>query len=185
MPTAKAPAKKTTKKPAAKKPAVKKAVAHKAPAHKVATHKPTVVHAAPKPIHEQLGPREKYHFAVGKRKSAIARVRYYELGTGEMVVNGKTPEQYFAFASWSEQAKAPLTLTGWAKGRWSVKTHGGGTHGQAHATSHGIARVLLQLDPALRPALKAAGMLTRDARVKERKKYGLKRARRAPQWQKR
>lgn len=182
MPTAKTPAK---KKPAAKKPAVKKTVVHKAVAHKAPAHKPVVHAAHPAPVHEQLAPRETYTFAVGKRKRAIARVRYYALGTGEMVINGKTLEKYLSFDSWIEQAKYPLTLTGWAKGRWSIKVNGGGTHGQAHATAHGITRVLLLLDPALRPTLKAAGLLTRDARIKERKKYGLKRARRAPQWQKR
>lgn len=186
MPTAKAPAK---KKVAAKKPVAKKPVAHKAPAHKAVVHKETahapVAHTVPASIQEQLTPRETYTFAVGKRKRAIARVRYYTLGTGEIVINGKTLEKYLSFDSWIEQAKYPLTLTGWAKGRWSIKVNGGGTHAQAHATSHGISRVLLLLDPALRPTLKAAGLLTRDARIKERKKPGLKRARRAPQWQKR
>ncbi len=185
MPTAKAPAKKSAaKKPTVKKTAVKKAVTHKPVAHKEVAHK-AVVHAAPASVQEQLTPRETYTFAVGKRKRAIARVRYYTLGTGEIVINGKTLEKYLSFDSWIEQAKYPLTLTGWAKGRWSIKVNGGGTHAQAHATSHGISRVLLLLDPALRPTLKAAGLLTRDARIKERKKPGLKRARRAPQWQKR
>ena len=197
MPTAKVPA----KKPVIKKATIKKTVAKKSTAHPArhaspgvaggkpgvhkAAHKAGVQAVHPAPVHAQLAPREKYTFAVGKRKTAIARVRYYELGTGEIVVNGMTPEKYFAFGSWVEQSRYPLVLTGWAKGRWSIKVNGGGTHGQAHATAHGITRVLLLLDPALRPTLKAAGLLTRDSRIKERKKPGLKRARRAPQWQKR
>ena len=191
MPTPKAPIK---KKPVAKKPVLKK-VAPK----KVAVHKPVVkpasphasrggkaVHVAePAAVEQQLAPREKYEAAVGKRKSAIARVRYYPLGSGEIVINGLTVDKYFGFKPWADQSTYPLTLTGWTKGRWSVKATGGGKHGQAHAMAHGITRVLLLLDSGLRPALKADGLLTRDARVKERKKPGLKRARRAPQWQKR
>ncbi len=196
---------KTTKKPAAKKaakpasphassrggkPAVKKAAPHKAAVHKAVHAKPTVTHdAKPHVVVAAVVPdaikREEYMSSVGKRKTAIARVRYYKLGTGEMQVNGMTLEKYFGYTPWVDEAKGSLAATGWAQGRWSIKVQGGGKHAQAHAIRHGIARLLILLDPALRAVIKPHGFLTRDARVKERKKYGLKRARRAPQWQKR
>lgn len=186
MPT-KAPAKKpVAKKSAAKKPAVKKAVAHKV-ATKHVVHKPHVASIAPSApaVAAAMQTREQYQASVGKRKTAIARVRYYKLGTGEIVVNAMTLEKYFGYLPWAEEARSPLLKTGWTQGRWSIKAQGGGKHAQAHAIRHGIARMLIVLDPALRPVVKPLGFLTRDARVKERKKYGLKRARRAPQWQKR
>jgi small subunit ribosomal protein S9 len=172
-----------------KKPAVKTTV-HK-PAKKafkkvaaelVIEHvKPVVV----APDITQQVKREKYEFSVGKRKSAIARIRYYTLGTGEVVVNGMALDAYFPFYSLRETARHALQLSGWQTGRWSIKITGGGKSSQAQAAAHGMAKLLQQIDPNLRPVLKKSGLLTRDARVKERKKYGLKRARRAPQWQKR
>ena len=202
-----------TKAPAKKKPVAKKAVTHPASsADKKPTVKKVAAHkAAPKHVTHPASPAgrkahvasvasvapsapaiaaavksfEKYQGTVGKRKTAIARVRYYALGTGEIVVNGMTLEKYFGYLPWVEEARSPLGKTGWAQGRWSIKAQGGGKHAQAHAIRHGIARMLILLDPALRPVVKPLGFLTRDPRMKERKKYGLKRARRAPQWQKR
>ncbi len=175
---AKAAAKKSTKHTAAGgKIVVKKAV--KKVVHKTALPKVEALHTVAMPA------REAYQATVGRRKTAVARVRYYKLGTGEIVVNNLPVEKYFGYFTWQELAKRPLTIANWQTGRWSIKVHGGGIPAQAHAMAHGIARMLQTLDGDLRASLKKAGMLTRDARVKERKKYGLKRARRAPQWQKR
>lgn len=194
MPTKALPKKPAVKKaathpasPAGKKPTLKKAAVKKVVAHKHVIHKPHVASVAPSApaIAAAVQSRESYQASVGKRKTAIARVRYYKLGTGEIVVNAMTLEKYFSYLPWVAEARSPLLSTGWTQGRWSIKTHGGGKHAQAHAIRHGIARMLIVLDPALRPVVKPLGFLTRDARVKERKKYGLKRARRAPQWQKR
>lgn len=129
-----------------------------------------------------------YSYAVGRRKSASARVRLYantEEKDGNVVVNGKPLESYF---SESEAAivRGPLSvIDAEAGGHFTVKVVGGGVHSQAEAVRHGIARILVSLRPDLRGVLKANGYLTRDPRVKERKKPGLKRARRAPQWSKR
>jgi small subunit ribosomal protein S9 len=131
-------------------------------------------------------PTGQYHQAVGRRKSAIARVRLYP-GTGEFVVNGKESREYFGGRDLHQiTVLSPLRLTNTAdRFLVSVKVVGGGVSGQAGAIRHGIARALTRFDPELRPALKKAGLLTRDARVKERKKVGLKRARKAPQYTKR
>ncbi|MFA6587677.1 MAG: 30S ribosomal protein S9 [Patescibacteria group bacterium] len=174
--------KKKVAKPAPKKAGIKK-ISVKKP--KVETLKVQVDLPNFEQKIQALPPREKYLFAVGKRKRAIVRVRYYDLGTGEIIVNDMTLEKYFGFQPWIDLAREPLNLTGWQKGRWSIKAQGGGKAGQAFAVGHGMSKMLLQIDPTLRPTLKSAGLLTRDARIKERKKYGLKRARRAPQWQKR
>lgn len=131
-------------------------------------------------------PSGQYHQAVGRRKSAIARVRLYP-GTGEFVVNGKDSRDYFGGRDLHQiTIFTPLRLTNTAdRFMVSVKVVGGGSSGQAGAIRHGIARALTRFDPELRGALKRAGLLTRDARVKERKKVGLKRARKAPQYTKR
>jgi small subunit ribosomal protein S9 len=131
-------------------------------------------------------PTGQYHQAVGRRKSAIARVRLYP-GTGEMVVNGKESREYFGGRDLHQiTVFTPLRLTNTAdRFTVSVRVVGGGVSGQAGAIRHGIARALTRFDPELRPALKKAGLLTRDSRVKERKKVGLKRARKAPQYTKR
>jgi small subunit ribosomal protein S9 len=126
-----------------------------------------------------------YLFAVGKRKTAIARIRLYRKGNGQIVINGKSYKEYFPTPSWQSCVLQPLNVTGFATGDFSIKVSGGGVQSQAESIRHGIARALLLHDPQMRKVLKPAGLLTRDARVKERKKYGLKRARRAPQWQKR
>lgn len=127
-----------------------------------------------------------YLFAVGRRKEAIARVRYYsEDGKGEIAINKKPLETFFPHPSLRAIVRMPLELVHLSEGHFSIKTHGGGIRGQAESIRLGISRILVKFRPELRGELKRSGFLTRDARVKERKKYGLKRARRAPQWQKR
>ncbi|GIK74098.1 MAG: 30S ribosomal protein S9 [Chloroflexota bacterium] len=126
-----------------------------------------------------------YVEAVGRRKEATARVRLYA-GAGEIVVNDKPVDVYFGRALDQMILRQPLALTGTeASFNISVKVSGGGESGQASAVRLGIARALVEQDANLRPSLKAAGFLTRDAREKERKKPGLKRARKAPQYTKR
>ena len=123
--------------------------------------------------------------ATGRRKEAICRVRLLE-GTGKWEINGRPFEDYFPSATHRMIVSEPLRLTS-TEGRYDIvcKIEGGGTSGQAGALRHAISRALLDLDPDLRPALKKAGFLTRDAREKERRKYGLKKARKAPQYSKR
>ncbi|MCC7354750.1 MAG: 30S ribosomal protein S9 [Anaerolineae bacterium] len=130
-------------------------------------------------------PEERYVEGVGRRKRATARVRLVP-GTGTMVVNDKPVEVYFPRQHDAFNATAPLRVTG-NEQRYdvSVKVEGGGPSGQAGAVSHGLARALVARDETLRKALRQAGLLTRDPREKERKKYGLKRARKAPQYTKR
>jgi len=127
----------------------------------------------------------RYYYGTGRRKEAVAQVRLYP-GTGTIVVNGKPAEQFFSREIDLVRARSPLQATGMAD-RFSVmvRVTGGGVTGQAEAVRHGIARALLEADPELRPTLRKAGFLTRDPRVKERKKPGLKRARKAPQYTKR
>ena len=126
-----------------------------------------------------------YVEAIGRRKEVTARVRLYA-GTGDIVVNDKPVDVYFGRALDQMILRQPLALTGTeASVNISVKVSGGGEGGQASAVRLGIARALIEQDANLRPALKAAGFLTRDARAKERKKPGLKRARKAPQYTKR
>ena len=124
-------------------------------------------------------------YGTGRRKSSVARVRLVP-GNGQIVVNGKDSKDYFCKKTLEMIIRQPLVLTE-TEGRFDVlvNAHGGGTTGQAGAVRLGIARALLKADPEFRPALKRAGVLTRDSRMKERKKYGLKGARRAPQFSKR
>ncbi len=128
-----------------------------------------------------------YYEAVGRRKSATARVRLYPAGeTAEIIVNGKPLDDYFPRLQDRLRLTEPLRLVEMeGKFNVSVLAKGGGISGQADAVRLGIARALIVADPTLRPVLKKAGLLTRDARVKERKKPGLKRARKAPQYTKR
>lgn len=127
-----------------------------------------------------------YYQATGRRKTATARIRLYPGGTGKIVVNGKEVENYFARASDVSHLKEPLAATATAeKFDVSVVVVGGGITGQSGAVRHGIARALVEADPDLRPTLRKSGFLTRDPRAKERKKPGLKRARKAPQYTKR
>jgi small subunit ribosomal protein S9 len=123
--------------------------------------------------------------ATGKRKSSVARVILRQ-GSGNIEVNKRSLEEYFPRSYLQSVAKQPLTQTGY-EGNVDVRirVHGGGISGQAAAVRHGIARALCDVDPALRPELKRRGMLTRDARVKERRKAGLKKARKRPQFSKR
>ena len=124
-------------------------------------------------------------YGTGRRKSSVARVRLVP-GNGQIVVNGKDSKDYFCKKTLEMIIRQPLVLTE-TEGRYDVlvNAHGGGTTGQAGAVRLGIARALLKADPEFRPALKRAGFLTRDPRMKERKKPGLKAARRAPQFSKR
>ena len=121
----------------------------------------------------------------GRRKTSVARVRIMA-GKGNFTVNGRDIEDYFGYETLKMIARSPLTLTE-TLGKYDVfvNVHGGGYTGQAGAIRHGIARALVKADEELKPALKKAGFLTRDPRMKERKKYGLKKARRAPQFSKR
>ena len=121
----------------------------------------------------------------GRRKNAVARVRI-QLGEGKILVNDKDPLAFLGRRVLELAALAPLRVTS-TKRKFDISVHvaGGGNSGQAGAIAHGIARALIGYDPDYRPALKKAGLLTRDARMKERKKYGLKRARKAPQYTKR
>jgi small subunit ribosomal protein S9 len=128
----------------------------------------------------------RYFYAVGRRKSATAQVRLYPEGTGRVVVNNKAVDDYFSRPMDLVTIARPLQATG-HEGTFdiSVVVNGGGVTGQADAVAHGVARALLEYDEELRPTLRRGGYLTRDARVKERKKPGLKRARKAPQYTKR
>jgi small subunit ribosomal protein S9 len=125
------------------------------------------------------------YYGTGRRKSSVARVRLVP-GNGNIVVNGREIENYLSSAALREVVKQPLSATE-TLGNYDVlvNVNGGGFTGQAGAIRHGIARALLQADPEYRATLKPEGLLTRDARMKERKKYGLKGARRAPQFSKR
>ncbi|GGJ00828.1 30S ribosomal protein S9 [Alicyclobacillus cellulosilyticus] len=125
------------------------------------------------------------YWGTGRRKHSVARVRLVP-GDGRIIVNHRDVDEYFPLKTLKIIIQQPLQLTG-TLGRYDVyaNVYGGGYSGQAGAIRHGIARALLKVDPELRPTLKKAGMLTRDARMKERKKYGLKAARRAPQFSKR
>ena len=126
-----------------------------------------------------------YFYGTGRRKSSVARVRVYN-GTGKITINDRDIDDYFGLETLKLITRQPLALTGTAdKFDIVCRVAGGGVTGQAGAIRHGIARALLQYDENLRPALKKAGLLTRDPRMKERKKYGLKGARRAPQFSKR
>ena len=130
--------------------------------------------------------KKPYVYGTGRRKSSVARVRLYENGTGSITINGRDIDDYFGLDTLKLITRQPLNLTDLIGKVDVVATvAGGGVTGQAGALRHGISRALLELNPELRSALKQAGYLTRDPRMKERKKYGLKAARRAPQFSKR
>ncbi len=126
-----------------------------------------------------------YFYGTGRRKSSVARVRLYA-GTGKIVINDREIDDYFGLETLKLIVRQPLNLTG-TLDKFDIvcRVAGGGVTGQAGAIRHGISRALLQHDAELRATLKKAGLLTRDPRMKERKKYGLKGARRAPQYSKR
>ena len=129
--------------------------------------------------------QQHYYYAIGKRKTSVAQVRLYT-DSGANQVNGKPLEEFFPWDSWQQLINQPMDVTG-AHGQFRIvaKIRGGGVVSQAGALRHGIARALQIADPSLRTPLKRAGLLTRDSREKERKKYGLARARKAKQWTKR
>ena len=130
--------------------------------------------------------KKQYQYGTGRRKASIARVRVYEGGTGSITINGRDIDDYFGLDTLKLIVRQPLVATE-LLGKVDVvcTVAGGGVTGQAGAIRHGISRALLGVNPELRATLKAAGFLTRDPRMKERKKYGLKAARRAPQFSKR
>ena len=130
-------------------------------------------------------PEQNYYYGTGRRKTSVARVRVY-MENGPVIVNGKPMEDVFNWNSWQDVIMEPFKVTETA-GQFRVvaKVSGGGVVSQAGALKHGISRALIVADPSLRAPLKKAGLLTRDAREKERKKYGLKRARKAEQYSKR
>lgn len=128
-----------------------------------------------------------YYYGMGRRKTAVARVRLFPNGDGTIVVNGRSAQAYFGpRESINSTLVAPLRLLEIAEQyNMTIRVVGGGTSGQAGAIRHGVARALLRVNPEWKPALRKAGYLTRDPRMKERKKPGLKRARKAPQYTKR
>jgi len=152
----------------AAKPAVHHAAAHAAPAHKPAAAK-----------------SHRYTEAVGRRKTAIARVRIIPGGTGKMTVNGKTPAQYFTLPRLVQDARSPIDQLKLTEYDVTVNVTGGGIHAQAGAVRLGLSRAIIAKEPDWKPRLRTMGFLTRDSRMVERKKYGLNKARRAPQWAKR
>lgn len=127
-----------------------------------------------------------YYEGTGRRKTAVARVRLYPGGDGSITVNGKSAKEYFGLDTLVAQAQSPLRLLDVINQfNVTVRVVGGGLSGQAGAIRHGLARALVRANEEWKSALRNAGFLTRDPRVKERKKYGLKRARKAPQYTKR
>ena len=130
--------------------------------------------------------KRQYQYGTGRRKTSIARVRVYEGGTGSIIINGRDIDDYFGLDTLKLIVRQPLVATDLV-GKLDIicTVKGGGVTGQAGAIRHGISRALLGINAEYRATLKAAGFLTRDPRMKERKKYGLKAARRAPQFSKR
>ena len=130
--------------------------------------------------------KKPYHYGTGRRKSSVARVHLFPNGTGSITINGRDIDDYFGLETLKLIVRQPLDTTDLLGKVDIVATvTGGGVTGQAGAIRHGISRALLEMNAEYRPALKAASFLTRDPRMKERKKYGLKAARRAPQFSKR
>lgn len=172
--------KKTTKKTSPnKKPTTKKAPTKKTPTK--AAKKPEVIKEPVKKL-----PTKEYLRAIGRRKRSVAQVRLFKSGKGDILINEKDYKIYFPVLSLQVMVKEPLKAAG-QEGTldFYIKVAGGGIKGQAEAVRLGIARALVQLNPTLKKSLKKPGYLTRDPRKKERKKPGLKGARRAPQWSKR
>lgn len=134
----------------------------------------------------QAETKQQYFYGTGKRKTAIAKVRLYPGEGGSVVVNGKPMEEYFNWAPWQVIIREAFQVTDTAnRFQVVVQVIGGGVHAQAEAIRHGIARALVVSDESMKVPLRRAGFITRDSRIKESKKYGLKRARRAPQYTKR
>ncbi len=178
MPTKTTTTKKTTKPRAPRKTAAKPAAAH---AKKAAEPKAE----AAKTAEVQHLPKGEYVFATGRRKTSIANVRLFS-GKGESIVNKKPFATYFGYTIYQNEVNRPFEVTGLVNHYHFVcSVNGGGPHSQAQALRHGISLALSRISPEVRKVLKKNGYLTRDDRQKERKKPGLKRARRAPQWAKR
>lgn len=170
-----------TAKESAKKETKPRAHAARPAHHAHGAHPP---HAAAHAAHAAQ-PKRRYTEAVGRRKTAIARVRIFK-GGGKVSVNGKDIKGYFALPRLLAAAIAPLTELNLAKDfDVTVTVRGGGISAQAEAVRHGLSRAIIIETPTWKPRLRAMGYLTRDSRMVERKKYGLKKARRAPQWAKR
>lgn len=130
--------------------------------------------------------QQRYHYGTGKRKCAIARVRLYADDPGPVIVNGKPLDEYFNWEPWQLILNQAFQVTDTVnRFRVVAKVSGGGVNAQAEAIRHGIARALVAFDQDLKVPLRRHGLMTRDSRIKESKKYGLKRARRAPQYTKR
>lgn len=173
-------AKKAPAKPHAAKPKAKKE------AKETAEQKAVVFEAKVEAKEAEADGKKQYYTAIGRRKQATAIVRLYKNGSGSVTVNGKPLKNFFSWEVWENTVTAPLKAVGQAdKLDVVVTVRGGGLRGQADAVRHGISRALLMFNPVFRRGLKKIGFLTRDSRVKERKKYGLKKARRGPQWAKR
>lgn len=137
----------------------------------------------PKKVAKKVG---RYFEAIGRRKTAVSRVRLQSQGQKEFLINDQSLEKYFPTLELQQIVKEPLEkMNCLADFRISIKVKGGGLHAQAEAVRHGITRALIKCKPEFHRRLKKTGFLTRDSRMRERKKFGLKRARRAPQWQKR
>ena len=178
----------TTAKPKVAKPAARKP---RALSKKKETEETAVVshEATPREHHvaheKPATPKGRYVFATGRRKTAVANVRLFS-GAGEHAVNKKPLPSYFQYSYHQEEVLKPFQLTGLGSDYYFTSSiSGGGAHSQAQALQHGIATALAQVSPEIRKVLKKNGLLTRDDRKKERKKPGLKRARRSPQWAKR
>lgn len=141
---------------------------------------------AEKRVKSTLKSKKIQFFGTGRRKSAVARVRLLPNGNGTIVINGRNIDEYFDLETLKLIVRQPLEFTNTTtKYDIMVNVNGGGYAGQAGAIAHGISRALITAEENLRPELKKAGFLTRDSRTKERKKYGLKKARKAPQFSKR
>lgn len=165
----------------------KEATPSKVPSKAIKAHKlPVTKKETPIISAKKIGEKKKdYFYGVGKRKAAIAQVRLYPKG-GEIKVNDKDWQNYFSYFELQKIVVAPLELVGQKELlSANIKVYGGGFRSQAEAVRHGLTRALIAFDETLKPTLRAAGYVTRDPRVKERKKPGLKRARRAPQFSKR
>ncbi len=129
---------------------------------------------------------QQYYYGTGKRKTSIAKVRLYLDDGGPVLINNKPMDEYFNWKPWQDEVLEPFKVSDTVnRFRVVVRVLGGGVHSQAHAIRHSIARALVVYDETLKVGLRRAGLITRDARIKESKKYGLKRARRAPQYTKR
>lgn len=153
----------------------------------MATKKVAEKEEKPKKAKTEAKDAKRYFYAVGKRKEAVAQVRIYPSDKGsEFSVNDRKAEEYFPVARFLEAAKAPIVLTG-NDGKFDVTVHvrGGGVSAQSEAVRLGVARALVKSDEEMRKSLRDLGFLTRDARIVERKKAGLKKARKSPQWAKR